>query len=559
MAPHGLANETASELQPFNDWPNDVGFDVFTEQTSPVELTVSGKIPAYAAGVLYRTGPGGYKVKTNKQDTFAASHWFDGFSQAHRFVLASPKQGDQITNITYNSRHTCNSLIETVRTKGELGRISFGQKLDPCESFFKKVMSSFQAVTAGDAKGVDGVNIGVTIKPNMPMPGKAANNLGPKDENGISNVWTKTDNATMQSINPTTLEPNDVARQPKLNPLLKGPFTAAHSRTDPVTGDWYNYNLEVGRIQTYRIFRVSASTGKTEILATIAGGDVRAAYLHSFMLTGKYVLLCIYDAYLGGGGAKVLWTKNMLDAMEFYPDRKNVWLVVDRLGDKGLVGMYESDPHFAFHPVNAWDLPSETEPGKTDIFADVPVYSNLDVLKRFYYENMKSTSPSALPYTKDDKSRANITRFKLASIGSSTVSVKGKAQPVEVVFKGASQDTPELPTFNPKHACKPSRYIYGVSDRGRSTFLDGLLKFDSETQTSKSWMVHAHSPGEPIFLPDPQGKDEDDGVLLSVVLDGTKGKSYLLCLDAKSFTEVGRAEMESAVSFGFHGTHISKI
>ena len=71
--------------------------------------------------------------------------------------------------------------------------------------------------------------------------------------------------------------------------------------------------------------------------------------------------------------------------------------------------------------------------------------------------------------------------------------------------------------------------------------------------------MHAQSPGEPIFLPDPQGKDEDDGVLLSVVLDGTKGKSYLLCLDAKSFEEVGRAEMESVVAFGFHGTHTSNL
>lgn len=559
MAPHGVTNTTEKELKPFNDWPNDIGFETFQEQTSPVELKVSGKIPVYAAGVLYRTGPGGYQVETDSKDTFAASHWFDGFSQTHRFVLASPEGGDHVTNVTYNSRHTCNGLIEDIRKKGDLGKVTFGQKQDPCESFFKKVMSSFQAVAAGQANAVDVVNVGVTVKPNMPMPGHPSSQLGPKDENGISNLWVKTDVATLQSINPTTLEPNDVARHPKLHPSLKGPFTAAHSRTDPLTGDWYNYNLDVGRISTYRVFRVSSSTGKTDILATISGGNVRAAYLHSFMLTDRYVLLCIYGAYLGAGGAKVLWTKNMLDALEFHPDKKNVWLVIDRLGSKGLVGVYESEPHFAFHPVNAWDLPSETEPGKFDIFTDVPVYRNLDVLKRFYYDNMKSTSPSALTYTKSDSCRANITRFKLSSIGSSSVSVTSKAQPVEVVFEGASTDTPELPTFNPKFACKPSRYIYGVSDRGNSTFLDGILKFDSVTRTSKSWSVHAQSPGEPIFLPDPQGKDEDDGVLLSVVLDGTKGKSYLLCLDAKSFEERGRAEMESAFPFGFHGTHISKM
>lgn len=49
--------------------------------------------------------------------------------------------------------------------------------------------------------------------------------------------------------------------------------------------------------------------------------------------------------------------------------------------------------------------------------------------------------------------------------------------------------------------------------------------------------MHAQSPGEAIFLPDPEGKGEgeDEGILLSVVLDGVAGKSYLLVLDAKEF------------------------
>lgn len=55
---------------------------------------------------------------------------------------------------------------------------------------------------------------------------------------------------------------------------------------------------------------------------------------------------------------------------------------------------------------------------------------------------------------------------------------------------------------------------------------------------------------------DPAGRAEDDGVLLSVVLDGDRGKSYLLCLDARDMTEVGRAEVDGVVGFGFHGEHV---
>ena len=57
-------------------------------------------------------------------------------------------------------------------------------------------------------------------------------------------------------------------------------------------------------------------------------------------------------------------------------------------------------------------------------------------------------------------------------------------------------------------------------------------------------------------MPHPEGREEDEGILLCVVLDGTRGRSYLLVLDARTFREVGRAEMECVVGFGFHGAHV---
>ncbi len=441
---------------------------------------------------------------------------------------------------------------------------SFGQQQDPCESFFKKVMSSFQVATAGVSKEASEVNVGVTIKANMPVPQeltkmqKAQPESNDSSPSNINSLWLKTDNATLQCIHPTTLEPIDAVRQPKLHPDLKGPLTGAHSRTDPVTGDWYNYNLETGRQATYRVFSVSAKTGKTTILATLSGGPIRAAYLHSIMLTEHYVILCIFSAYYAKGGAKILWTRNLLDAMSFDPAKKNLWLVIDRQHGQGLVGLYESPPFFAFHPVNAWERASTTDPGKVDIITDIPTYPNLDILKRFYYPNMKSTSPSALSYVagKSPTCKATLTRFLLPFIGSATIPTTRTPAETTTLFTASAADTPELPTFNPRHATRPSRYIYGVCDRGNSTFLDGLIKHDSETGTAVARVRHAQSPGEPIFVADPAGGAEDDGVCLSVVLDGVGGRSYLLVLDAGTFEEVGRAEMQTVVPFGFHGCHV---
>ena len=186
--------------------------------------------------------------------------------------------------------------------------------------------------------------------------------------------------------------------------------------TDPVTGDYFNYNLELGRQATYRIFKVSALTGKTEILATLRG--FRAACLHSFSITEQYLVLGIYSAYFTMGGVKMLWTKNVIDAIEYDPKEKNKWLVIDRRHGKGLVAVFESDPFFAFHTINTWDEASPTQEGKNDVTLDISTYEDLDTLKRFWYENMKSTSSPALDYAGKNATRArpSLWRFRLTGI-----------------------------------------------------------------------------------------------------------------------------------------------
>lgn len=80
---------------------------------------------------------------------------------------------------------------------------------------------------------------------------------------------------------------------------------------------------------------------------------------------------------------------------------------------------------------------------------------------------------------------------------------------------------------------------------------------DAETQDVKVWGVEKHTPGEAIFIPDGTDESEDAGYLLSVILNGETGTSYLLCLNAKDMTEIGRADCGLAVGFGFHGTYCS--
>lgn len=64
-------------------------------------------------------------------------------------------------------------------------------------------------------------------------------------------------------------------------------------------------------------------------------------------------------------------------------------------------------------------------------------------------------------------------------------------------------------------------------------------------------MPHCY-PSKPVFVPAPESQAEDTGIILSLVLDGGRGQSFLLVLDATAFTELARAELPHAVPFGFH-------
>lgn len=56
----------------------------------------------------------------------------------------------------------------------------------------------------------------------------------------------------------------------------------------------------------------------------------------------------------------------------------------------------------------------------------------------------------------------------------------------------------------------------------------------------------------------PDARTEDDGMLLTVVLDADNDTSYLLLLDASDLSELARALVPQHVPFGFHGTDLRR-
>lgn len=588
---------------------------------------MKGTIPTWAAGSLFRNGPGGRKIEntksSNNDGTVLISHWFDGIAHLHRFDIvpssstATLANDQQVVKVLYSSRRQADAFVKSVQEKGTVGdTITFAQKADPCVGIFGKAMGFFRALDQGrEAAKYDNMNVTVMPGLNLPAlisPNKDSNapqqhqhtqaaSVGHRGDDssnvGSKSLWIASDITGLRVLDAATLEPRaGLALQSDLNPELKGAISCAHTQICPKTGDIFNYNIQPGRQAVYRLFRVSAVTGKTDVLATISRADLPPAYIHSFFLSERFVVLRVPTTHFAKMGLAIPWKGNLLEAIEpFDAAKKCKWLFIDRVHGQGVVAEYETPAAFFFHSVNCWDEVVPTEESSVDcggpgehansahVYCDVVDFPNTDFMHKFYYDVLLNTNgQTKTAYGNEEakmqKSMSSLVRWKFhvplptssAAVRSPAPSAKAKAkakagdtsssstckQP-EQVFAIPSPHSGELPTINPNYHTRPHRYVYSLPQTGRSTFLDTLVKTDTLTREVLEWENEAgHSPSEAIFVPRPGGAgDEDDGVLLSVVLDGHSEKSYLVCLDARTMVEMGRAEMDFAVAFGLHGVH----
>jgi beta,beta-carotene 9',10'-dioxygenase len=95
-----------------------------------------------------------------------------------------------------------------------------------------------------------------------------------------------------------------------------------------------------------------------------------------------------------------------------------------------------------------------------------------------------------------------------------------------------------------------------------SGWFDRILKVDIADGTALTWREPDCFPAEPVFVPHPEGIDEDTGAVLSIVLDAARETSFLLVLDAATLQEIARAEVPHHIPHHiphhFHGGFTSK-
>ena len=167
---------------------------------------------------------------------------------------------------------------------------------------------------------------------------------------------------------------------------------------------------------------------------------------------------------------------------------------------------------------------------------DMVAYPDSHVIQDLYLSPLRAGKPVTVAGV--------LTRFRIALRD-------GAVDRTELAFERL-----ELPRINyAAVAGRSYRFVWGTGVQSAGGFFDSIVKIDIETGEITRWYEPGYYPGEPVFVASPGSSIEDEGVILSVVLDPQIGRSFVLVLDASSLAERARAEVPHHIPFGFHGSY----
>jgi beta,beta-carotene 9',10'-dioxygenase len=424
-------------------------------------------------------------------------HWFDGLAMLHRFSFAGGR-------VSYANRYLHTQAYRAARDEGRIAYSEFAT--DPCRSLFARAMAVFDPDVTDSAK----VNIARVADRYLAL--------------AETPIQVEFDPQTLRTVGVVGWDTSTFGR-----------MTTVHPQVDEDRHEAINLVTRFGAASRYVFRRLDTRDPHALVTTSLASRWVREpSYIHSFGMSARYLVLAEFPLIVNPM-ALLLWLKPFIENFRWEPDRGTRFHIFDRLTGKHLRTV-TTEAFFAFHHVNAYD-------DGEDLVVTLVGYDDASVIESFYLHRLEEPDASIPPGT--------LRRYRIPM-----AQRRGKVS-AEVLSPTAI----ELPNLDyarmntrPEH-----RYVYGVGLTGERGFYDQLVKIDLAERGTSTWHEAGCYPGEGVFVGRPGRTDEDDGVVLSVVLDAHRGASFLLALDAATFTEVARAELPHAVLFGYHGQYYGDV
>lgn len=471
----------------------ELAFTSLTTEVSIDRLEVQGWVPEWLRGVLYRNGPARFETPIVKNN-----YWFDGLAMIHRYELDGAK-------ISYRNRF--------LRTTPYREMIEDGEPASGFE-FVRRTTVLQRAWNA--ARERFGSRSDRTYNTNVNIMRLAGRMMALTEQP----VPTLFDASTLRTEGPFHYDDK-----------LVGQLSSSHPQYDNATGCYYNFLVRLGLGHSYEVYQIHKKTTRRSLIASVPVR--RPSYMHSFAMTRNYLILTEFPMFLKPA-AGLLWGRAPKDSMEWMPVEGTRFLVLNKRSGK-LEALHHSSAMFAFHHINAYERDDE-------IVLDIAATDEPTLLRKSQLTSLRQATLRA------DHPLSQFRRYRLPlRCGTRTL------EP-EIIC----DQLVEMVTINTDAVSgRRHRYCYGV---GHNTAWQGLagqlVKVDVKRGSIRTWFEFHTYPNEATFVGRPDATEEDDGVLLSVVLDTEKACSCLLVLDARTFSELGRAHLPHHVPLEFHGVFL---
>jgi beta,beta-carotene 9',10'-dioxygenase len=294
---------------------------------------------------------------------------------------------------------------------------------------------------------------------------------------------------------------------------------SAHPQWDVARNKVVNVGSRFGSKSAILIYEHDVAGRERKVVAEWRSS--RLPYVHAFGLTAKKAVVIAHP--LTVNPLSLLWSNGgYIDHFRWRASDGTKLLVADRA--TGVVREHHTDAMFVFHVIHAFDDGADT-------VLDVVAYDDPSVVDSLRRGALANTLPEIAP--KPVRLRINdrgVTREALGDVGF------------------------EFPVVHYKRASGANyRFAWGAS-LGGGDWRSTIHRLDTVTHKTTSFHEPGWIFGEPVFVAEPKGEREGQGVLVSVGTDGKR--SAMLTLDAESLAVHAWAYVDTAIPLGFHGSFV---
>ncbi|XP_076240151.1 neither inactivation nor afterpotential B [Calliopsis andreniformis] len=550
------------------------------EVPEPLPGKLIGKIPPWLKGTLLRNGPGSLKV-----GEYTFNHLFDSSALLHRFAIANGE-------VTYQCKFVQTDVYKKNTAAQRIVVTEFGTKAvpDPCKSIFQRVAAVFNTSDDSDNSMISVYPFGDEYY--TFSEAGIIHRIDPETLDTKARVKVSDYVGIVNHTSHPHIMNDGTVYNTGLSVTPRGPmYNVVCFSPSRITIDDFG---EEKKLSMFDQATIVASIPSRWLL--------NPAYMHTFGITENYFI--IIEQPLAVSLPTLLSCKvkqePMCAILKWHENENTLIHVVSR--DTGLLeGTFVAEPFFYLHIINQFETRN-----RDYIVLDICCYRDAKMLNCLFVDAMKDMHKNP-DYAKMFRGRP--LRFVMpmkrpesnVPLDQNLVTVKTVNQALEafedVSDSSEDEDVKENPSVNknsgntnktskndhrnilqrratahrlpngnifvkPELLCdlgcetprlnydsylgREYRYFYAISSDVDLENPGTIIKVDILKKTKKTWCEKNVYPSEPIFVPNPNGKTEDDGVVLSAIVWSDKETQVgLLVLDSVTFKEIARVTFDT--------------